>query len=461
MCCRLYSVGPVWIDAGSTRRLFLLASLLILAPLPAFAQQTDDIHYYAKPGFFIPFHAEQGGERVRQIRLFVSEDQGNTWNPGPTAFLQDKGFKYQTSRDGTYWFNLQTIDTDGRTNPPSIARGAPPLLKVVVDTQPPVVSVVVRQFQDGSATAEWRIRDENLKLIRDRDGQPVLSLDSFRLEFRVPPNGPWMPLQVPRAAAVGNFTWNARTTSPIEVRLQVWDRAGNKGENSVAGTANAGSPSPAATESGGGSDVKYVNTPQVKLAYRLDEVGRSGIDRIEVYRTRDSRTWELDSKHAVDSGTDFKPVTINLEKEGLYGFSLLAISRVGLGQPPPKAGDPPQVWIEYDSQKPIVELKQPQVSKDGDDTKLTITYSASDKNLKPEPIKLFFSERQDGEWTPITLSAVENTGQYVWIMPRSLHYELFIRVEATDKAGNTGSAVSQKVTVDLAKPKVIKVDIQP
>ena len=451
-------------DCGRAVCLALLAVSFILRPSPALAQPTvpDDVHYFAKPGFFIPFHADQGAERVRQIKLFVSEDQGNTWTPSTTAQLKDGGFRYQTPRDGSYWFTIQTIDTDGRSTPANLARGTPPMLKVVVDTQAPQVTLSATQLADGTVNAVWRITDENLKLASDRYSQAqVLAPETFRLEYRIAPSGQWTPLQVPQALSSGNYTWNPRTGSPVDVRLQVFDRAGNKGENTATSAPGSAPPGSPPSDPAGPRDVRYVNTPQVRLGYHLQDVGRSGIASIEVYRTRDSRTWELDSKHPIDSGTTFPPVTVSFDKEGLYGFTLIARSRVGLAQPAPKPGDQPHVWIEYDKTKPVVEIKGVLVGKEGDDTKLTITYSASDRSLAPQPIKLFYSVTQDGDWTPITLQALQNSGQYVWIMPRELHYELFIRVEAIDRAGNVESAVSQKVTVDLAQPKVISVDIQP
>jgi hypothetical protein len=71
------------------------------------------------------------------------------------------------------------------------------------------------------------------------------------------------------------------------------------------------------------------------------------------------------------------------------------------------------------------------------------------------PISLLYAPKQGGPWTAIPgATKIDNTGRFVWRMESNVPYELFVRVEAVDEAGNVGTADCQtSVKVDLAIPK--------
>jgi hypothetical protein len=424
----------------------------------------QDTYYLAQPGLFIPFTADQGARRIREVKLYISEDQGNTWRPGPTALPGDGGFKYQATHDGSFWFAVQIIDMQGQATPALVARGVQPGVKVVVDTQSPTINLQAAPLADGYVNAAWQIRDENLKLANDPgQSQPVLTQDTFRLDYRVA-GGDWVPLVVEHAFPAGNHTWNPRASGAIEVRLQVWDRAGNRGERSTTTTPSSGGSSPATPEPSINREIKFVNSQQLKLAYDIQDVGKSGIKNMEVYRTRDGgRSWLKDKDpYPISPRPPFDPITIDLgPDEGPLGLTLVARSNVDRGDPPPKQGDQPQLLLEVDRTRPQVSIRDVLVGKDAQGTKLTISYSATDKNLGRQPIALYYSESPERDWKLITPTPIENTGTYVWLMPSDVHYELYLRVEAVDKAGNAGTDISKKVIVDLAQPRVIFREAQP
>ena len=64
-----------------------------------------------------------------------------------------------------------------------------------------------------------------------------------------------------------------------------------------------------------------------------------------------------------------------------------------IGEQPPKVGDAPQVWVEVDTTKPIVQLKGVEVGRGQDTGNLTINWSASDKNFSRQPISLSYDHR--------------------------------------------------------------------
>jgi hypothetical protein len=94
--------------------------------------------------------------------------------------------------------------------------------------------------------------------------------------------------------------------------------------------------------------------------------------------------------------------------------------------------------------------------------KLFVYWRASDKNLEVRPITLSYSENpKEGLWTKINSQPLSNTSSYVWNMPADVPSQFYVRVEAADRAGNVGQAVTQEaVRVDLSIPraKIIQVD---
>src|SRR5262249_54780236 len=147
------------------------------------------------------------------------------------------------------------------------------------------------------------------------------------------------------------------------------------------------------------------------------------------------------------------PFNATLPGEGVYGLTLVVKSGVGLGDKPPQAGDPPQMWIEVDLTKPVVQILNTEAAKVQGGETLTITWKADDKNMAAQPITLYYAEQADGAWTPIA-GGLENTGRYIWRVPQGTPFRFFVRVEAIDRGGNVGRAeTKQPVVVDLAQPK--------
>ncbi|GIW82108.1 MAG: hypothetical protein KatS3mg105_3915 [Gemmatales bacterium] len=237
------------------------------------------------------------------------------------------------------------------------------------------------------------------------------------------------------------------------------DRAGNLDEATivVADQAEVTTAQPR-PRTDGPANVRLVNSKRIKLDYKVEEVGRSGISVVELWLTRDGRNWQ---KFSEDRSAK-SPYVIDVPGEGLYGFTLVVQSGVGLSDSPPQVGDKPQVWVEVDLTKPDVRLKGIEVGRGYDAGNLTINWSASDKNLAERPIRLTYAEKPDDNNWKLIAENLENTGRYVWRMPVDVPYRFYVRVEAADRAGNIGVAeTTQSIIVDLAKPKGIIVDVAP
>jgi hypothetical protein len=426
--------------------------------VPALAQAPAAESNYSKFAVFrIPFQAATADRSIRQVQLYVSSDMGQTWQLAVTAAPEQRYFDYRAPRDGLYWFAVRTLDADGRGYPATV-EGSRPGLKVVVDTQPPVVRLRALPPRDGEVGVEWDVRDDNL----DPAG--------LRLEYHVQGATDWVPLggELP---ANGQRFWRPVTTGPLEVRLRARDLADNWGEDrtSVGGGGLAGRPAGPADAATGRPEasgsrppeppVRLVNSTHIALNYEIRDKGPSGVSSVELWYTQDpaGRVWQ---KYREENGDVHPPFSVDVHGEGLYGFTLIVRSGVGLGDRPPQVGDPPQMWVEVDTTKPVVRLVGVDVGRGADSGKLTIQWVASDKNLAREPVTLSYAEQAGGPWTPIA-SGVDNSGHYVWQMPPGVPYRFLVKVEAADRAGNVGAAETPTpVIVDLHLPKGVILNVE-
>lgn len=406
--------------------------------------------------FNIPFHKVANEGNVKQLQLYYSLDQGKSWQPAAVVAPEKRHFPFLTDRDGYYWFTVQTTDRQGRRTP-ALLDGAEPSLKVVVDTQPPTVVLQAMPPRNGEVGVSWVVRDDNLDLALP---------DCLRLEYRLAGQARWLPLPV--SPVNNHHYWNPQTNGTVEVRLLARDRAGNRGEAttsvSVTGRTVAPGPGPGArpttsepTGFPGLAERRLVNSKRITLNYEVKEKGPSGVSTIELWFTQDGRSWNRRPERYGEEPN----ITFDVHGEGIYGITLLAKSGVGLGDRPPQVGDRPQLWIEVDLTKPRVQLNGVSVGTGADKGKLTVTWTASDKNLAARPITLSYAEKATGPWKTFA-EKLPNVGRHVWTMPPEVPYQFHVRVEAADRAGNIGEAATDDlVKVDLSTPKVNILKVAP
>jgi hypothetical protein len=302
---------------------------------------------------------------------------------------------------------------------------------------------------------EWEAHDENL--------DPT----TLRIDYRAV-GGDWIPLPI-KQAAVGSYYWNAATTNPIEARIQIQDKAhnpaqyllpsANGGFRAGVGAAPAAGVGAAPPSDAGTPGVTMVNTKDVQLDFDIQDVGSSQVKSVEVWYTRDGRTW---MKHPEDA-LPKPPYTVKLPDEGRYGLTLIARSGVGLGLPTPKAGDAPQVWVEVDTTKPEVKNLNVEVGRGPDLGTLTVHWNAKDLHMRANPITISYMEYSKdgpaGTWQTMAANLPNQPdGHFTWTMPMApnapLPPQIVVRVDAIDQAGNVGSAATPNpISTDLSIPK--------
>jgi hypothetical protein len=195
--------------------------------------------------------------------------------------------------------------------------------------------------------------------------------------------------------------------------------------------------------------VQLTNTTRVTLDYNVDRVGPSGIAKVELHVTQDDgRTWRF-----LADDQDLKsPIVADLPGEGVYGLTLVVVSGAGLGRRPPQQGDFPQMKIQVDTTAPQAELYAPELAPSQRDA-LVLTWKATDSQLTTTPICLYWAERPDGNWQPIG-SDLPNTGSFVWKLPASVPYQVYLRLTVRDSAGTVSVAETAKpILVDLNEPQ--------
>ena len=192
-----------------------------------------------------------------------------------------------------------------------------------------------------------------------------------------------------------------------------------------------------------------VNTRRVHLNYEISDVGPSGVSSVELWATRDGKSWQRYSNEPPPSG----PLVVHVAEEGRYGFSILVRNGLGLCSAAPKYGEAPQMWVEVDETKPVVKLTDCRVGKGPDAGALFVKWEATDTNLAAKPVTICTSKSKEGPWTPIEAN-LEAAGYLAYQMPKDMPYEFFVRVEAVDRAGNVGEAiVHEAMRVDRARPR--------
>jgi hypothetical protein len=177
---------------------------------------------------------------------------------------------------------------------------------------------------------------------------------------------------------------------------------------------------------------KLVGSRTFALEYDLDDAGRGGVSRVELWGTRDSgQTW---NRYSQDDDNR-SPLVVTVDDEGMYGFKILVLGSSGAGVEPPRAGDEPELWVSVDLKRPIVELTGVERGDGNLADHLILRWRAQDNNLERRPISLFFSSRPTGPWSAIATS-LEDTGEYAWRVERYVPTRVFLRIEARDIAGN-------------------------
>jgi hypothetical protein len=176
---------------------------------------------------------------------------------------------------------------------------------------------------------------------------------------------------------------------------------------------------------------KLVGSRTFALEYDLDDAGRWGVTRVELWGTRDGgETWRMYSR----DDDQRSPLVATVDEPGLYGFRIVAES-AGMAATTPVAGDVPELWVSVDLQRPVIELTAVERGDGNLNDHLILRWQVADDNLEARPISLYYSSRPTGPWSAIATN-LQDTGEYAWRVERHVPSRFFLRAEARDTAGN-------------------------
>src|SRR5262249_53332675 len=153
--------------------------------------------------------------------------------------------------------------------------------------------------------------------------------------------------------AANQLYFNPGTDGGVEVRLKARDQADNWGEATITldGSGQGGGAAEDPPERAPsrfiprpGDNVRMVNSKRFSLSYDVKEVGPSKVSTVDVWYTQDGNNWQKNRTQKCADDPEARPpyaVEIKVEEEGLYGFTLVVRSGVGLSERPPQVGDKP------------------------------------------------------------------------------------------------------------------------
>ncbi|OYP30341.1 hypothetical protein CGZ80_22940 [Rhodopirellula sp. MGV] len=180
---------------------------------------------------------------------------------------------------------------------------------------------------------------------------------------------------------------------------------------------------------------RFSDSNRFSLEYELEAVGSTGVESVELYGSLDGGgTWQR-------WGSDpdrTSPFDIETNGEGLFSFRIVVLGNNGLASPRPLPGDTPDIAVLVDQSPPQTRITSAKYGEGDRIGSLVIQYECNDANLTTRPIALAFSDSLAGPWTTIA-AGLQNNGVYVWPADPKLPGQIYLRIDATDKAGNTGS----------------------
>jgi hypothetical protein len=199
---------------------------------------------------------------------------------------------------------------------------------------------------------------------------------------------------------------------------------------------------------------QMINSTHAVVDYRVDQVGPSGIGKVEVYLTPDDgQTWQK----VCEDKDRRSPVEFDLPGEGVFGIRLAITNGNGFGGVAPQRGDSPTCTIEVDATTPFVQLRPIEPAVTGG--ALEIHWQASDRNLGGEPVSLFYRTKSDGPWQVIAKN-LKNDGTYRWNFPRDGAAQFFVKIEVADLSGNLARAESANpIVLDTTEPRGTVVNV--
>lgn len=480
--------------------------------------------YTNKSLFTVPLKMEDGDRaKITGLKCYV-KPPGGGWGLHDAGSAQTSKFTFQASSEGEYLFAFATVDAAGRESPAKPDLDGPKLA-VVVDTQLPefvaspvtvasgqtFIQVIMRDANPDptTITAEAEQPDGSFMPLlphdkespgffrsptpvpsrirvagKDRAGNPTVQVVSIAgatggsavatapampAPVVVPPTVPLAPpvvnppLPAPVSPAVPNrlpapdSLVNRTTPEPVLPRPEGPKAIETPAPKPVLPDPVLPRVAEKPVESPTSVSEQLVGNLRVSLNYAIDGIVPSAVTKLEAYAVHeDSRRW---MKIGEDSDRT-SPIEVTLPAEGRWGIHL-AVSAAMRPAAPPTANEQPDWWIEVDTTAPLVSIDSATLGQGDETGLLVLQWSIRDKHLKSDTVDAYWSSHAEGPWQPIA-RGLRAEGPYRWPIPREAGARVFIKIEAQDRAGNVGRAVTpQPVSLEAPRPRGRVLGINP
>jgi hypothetical protein len=200
-----------------------------------------------------------------------------------------------------------------------------------------------------------------------------------------------------------------------------------------------------------------VNTTDFQIGYRIDDLGPSGLGKIELFITTDSgRKWYRYGTNPSNKS----PFPVSVPGDGVYGFELRVKNGAGVGDDPPRPGDKPSIVVVVDKTPPVAQLLPPQIGRAKSRNKVLLRWMAEDAQLGPTPILLEYAVEKSGPWLKIG-DWQANTGRYIWSIEPGMPGKVFVRLTVKDRAGNVAQVMGpDQLVIDFTRPTAHIIDVE-
>lgn len=200
-----------------------------------------------------------------------------------------------------------------------------------------------------------------------------------------------------------------------------------------------------------------VNSSTFRIAYELEDVGPSGVSKIELYITENGGTSWF---HYGSDNDRTSPIVAKVPRDGNYGFSFRIRNGAGLIATPPQPGERPEIFVSVDQTAPTAKLEPIQQGQAHQQNQIVIKWQASDRELDENPIALYYATQETGPWELIK-GWTANSGALPWTVPSVVESNFYIRLDVRDAAGNiTRIDGKTAYTVDQSRPKARITDVE-
>ena len=180
--------------------------------------------------FTIPFEIKvnDSSELPTEVELTYSTDQGMNWFPYGRVQPDKKQFLFKSPSDGEYWFIFKTYGQDGLVKE---TRRRGPMLRVLVDTTPPKLTLAAEQKSTGEIVIQWSVEDANLAR-KSPQLQIAYSVPDQKSNYLTN----WKPVavdplkvQTEESKHKGELVvWPERNAVSFEIQAEISDAAGNR-----------------------------------------------------------------------------------------------------------------------------------------------------------------------------------------------------------------------------------------